>query len=165
MALFLGLMVFWLAVGECAQSTLTYYLNNCLGDLELQEAEDWIGYFINPPANTVSADVATNWTLSYAAIPNDHVILDLDWGYWYGKNETYPLLHGYIQVLSGYPNLTVRHDLYPWKQNLRIDESVGSYQCWQQNVSEPAFFGVWVWYKEKDTLETCKAKTTSNPGC
>ena len=165
MAIFLFLWAFVFVFGHCAQSELTYYLNNCLGDLDIQEAEDWIGYFVVPPSKTVSGNIATNWTLSYAAIPNDHVILDLDWGYWYGKNDSYPLLHGYVQVLQGYENLTVRHDLFPWKEPNIIDQSVGKYQCWEQDVAEPSYYGSWVWYKDQDTLESCKAKTSSNPGC
>eukprot|EP01083_Nonionella_stella_P218852 784403_1 len=143
MAVFLFLVVFCFVVAHCApaQSELTYYLNNCLGELEIQEAEDWIGFFINPPPKTISPNTPINWTLSYAAIPNDHVSLDLDYGYWYGKNNTYPLLHGYIQVLAGYPNLTVRYDIYPWKQKYMIDERVGYYVCWEQNVTEPSYFG------------------------
>ena len=50
--------------------------------------------------------------------------IDLDWGYYYDGNGSYPILHGYVQVLQGYPNLTVRYDLYPWKQQFIIDDTV-----------------------------------------
>ncbi len=123
-----------------AQSTLTYYINNCLDLLQTQEAEDWIGYFVTRPPETIAPDSSINFVLSYASIPNDHVILgrncpfpslsplrsltDLDWGYWYG-NGTYPLLHGYVQVLSGYSNLTVRHDVYTFKRQGVPDKTTG----------------------------------------
>ena len=52
-----------------------------IGDLELEEAEDWVGYFIDPPPKTISPNTPVNWTLSYAAIPNDHVSLGMLYNY------------------------------------------------------------------------------------
>ena len=55
-----------------------------LGDLQIQEAEDWVGYFIQPPPKTIPPNTAVSWELSYAAIPNDHVSLGMEYMYNYG---------------------------------------------------------------------------------
>ena len=149
---------FWLLIGIIYGADVKLYLNECIGDLTLDNYHNYTGKALATPPNEVKTDSSVQiFEFEYASRAEFGSYLDGNLNYFQSGTKTI-LLHYFF-------NVNYTGGVYADVEDHHV---LGSKICSDVELNNnklPSVLGVYVWWMANTTYDQCKQATNEIPSC
>ena len=147
---------------QTENSTVKFYINNCINEMVWLDGNIPWGDFVTRPPKNISTDTSGTFVASYSEFPVDGSINSGNFQYDYKSEHDFArcVYHQWWSIFNtGTIAMNLRKSCVPGGP----DNTVSLYACFDETdgSTNPTFVSTWLYYNDTDTLQTCQSKTTS----
>ena len=151
-----------------AESTVKFYLNNCISNFTIDNSHAYWGEFIEDCPDFIDSNTVGTFIMSYSKIPFDGSINSGNLNYHYINEDNLRCLYHQWWTISDEGSIMLNISPSTVNGSVHYDHSVSNYACYDQTdgTTNQTFVSVWLYYNDTDTIDTCQSKTsTISPTC